>query len=506
MEKSYLGIELGSTRIKSVLINKSGKVLASGSHTWENKLVNNLWTYDEDQIVAGVSESINNLFKDIGGVAEISAMGISGMMHGYIALDKNDNLLVPFRTWQNTNTAQAANALTKLFGVNIPMRWSIAHLYQAILNGEEHINKIARITTVAGYVHYKLTGEFVVGIGEASGMFPVDENGYNQKMLAQFNELTANKVPWKVEDILPKVLPAGKIAGSVTKDGADYFNIPIKPGTKMCPPEGDAGTGMTATNSVKPRTGNVSAGTSVFAMVVLDKPLKKLHTEIDVVATPDGKPVAMVHCNNCTSDINAWVDLLKQTMEHFGCKLDTATLTEGLFNLSQSADDDLGGLLNYNYFSGEPVTGLAEGRPLFVRSADGKLTPANFMKTQIYSSLASLAIGMDILYAEGIIIDEMCGHGGFFKTPKVGQSAMSAAIKSPVTVMNNAGEGGAWGIALLAAFTDTDCSLAEFLNGIFAGCQKVTLTADDREKAMFNNFLEKYKKGLAIEITATESI
>ncbi|MCD8372894.1 MAG: ATPase, partial [Clostridia bacterium] len=357
MESYYLGLELGSTRIKSVLINSKGKLFASGSHTWNNNLVNNLWTYGEDEIVSGVSQSVNNLFKDFGGVPELSAIGVSGMMHGYIALDKDGNLLTPFRTWRNTNTAEAADALTNLFGVNIPMRWSVAHLYQAILNGEEHVKDIAHITTVAGYVQYKLTGKFVVGIGEASGMFPVTECGYNKEMLAKFDELVKDRAyPWKMEDILPEVLPAGKVAGVVAKEGASYFNIPLKAGTRMCPPEGDAGTGMAATNSVKPKTGNVSAGTSVFSMVVLDKPLKNLHTEIDVVATPDGKPVAMVHCNNCTSDINAWIDFIKQTMEQFGCKIDAAALTEGLFNLSQNADEDLGGLMNYNYLSGEPVT------------------------------------------------------------------------------------------------------------------------------------------------------
>lgn len=509
MEKIYLGMELGSTRIKSVLIDEQGRVEASGSYTWENKLENGLWTYAEKDIWKGVRDSFSALIKDYGKPLELSAMGFSGMMHGYITLDKDDNLLVPFRTWRNTNTGEAAEALTKAFAFNIPMRWSIAHLYQAILNDEPHVKDVAYLTTLAGYVHYKLTGEKVLGVGEASGMFPIDGTtcGFDAAMLNKFDALIETKhYPWKIRDILPKVLPAGTSAGKLTETGAKLLDKSgsLQAGIPLCPPEGDAGTGMMATNSVKKRTGNVSAGTSVFAMVVLDKPLKNLHMEIDMVTTPDGAPVAMVHCNNCTSDLNAWAGLFGEFAKAIGKELSFGELMTLLFKESLKSDATCGRLMNYNYLSGEPLTGLTEGRPLFVREADGKLTLANFMKTQIYSSLASLALGMEILTEEGVEVEEMCGHGGFFKTPEVGQRAMSAAVNAPVTVMENAGEGGAWGIALLAAYLHRKESLSEYLSLIFQDNQKVMLSAAEGDKKDFAAYLKKYKAGLEIERKATE--
>ena len=507
--KTYIGMELGSTRIKSVLIDEKGRVEASGSYTWENQLENGLWTYAESEIWKGVQESFSALMKDYGKPLELSAMGFSGMMHGYIALDKDGHLLVPFRTWRNTNTGEAAETLTKAFGFNIPMRWSIAHLYQAILNDEPHIKDIAYLTTLSGYVHYKLTGEKVLGVGEASGMFPIDSRTctFDAKMLDTFDELITEKgYPWKIRDILPNVLPAGTEAGKLTEEGAKLLDRSgaLKAGIPFCPPEGDAGTGMVATNSVKKKTGNVSAGTSVFAMVVLEKPLQELHTEIDMVTTPDGAPVAMVHCNNCTSDLNAWAGLFGEFAKAIGKELSFGELMTLLFKESLKGDEICGGLMNYNYLSGEPITGLTEGRPLFVREPDGKLTLANFMKTQIYSALASLALGMEILSNEGVEVEEMCGHGGFFKTEEVGQRAMSAAVHAPVTVMENAGEGGAWGIALLAAYLHRAESLSEYLAGIFKDNQKVTLSATEEDKRDFAAYLERYKAGLEIEKKAVE--
>lgn len=507
--KTYIGMELGSTRIKSVLIDEKGRVEASGSYTWENQLENGLWTYAESEIWKGVQESFSALMKDYGKPLELSAMGFSGMMHGYIALDKDGHLLVPFRTWRNTNTGEAAETLTKAFGFNIPMRWSISHLYQAILNDEPHIKDIAYLTTLSGYVHYKLTGEKVLGVGEASGMFPIDSKActFDAKMLDTFDELITEKgYPWKIRDILPNVLPAGTEAGKLTEEGAKLLDRSgaLKAGIPFCPPEGDAGTGMVATNSVKKKTGNVSAGTSVFAMVVLEKPLQELHTEIDMVTTPDGAPVAMVHCNNCTSDLNAWAGLFGEFAKAIGKELSFGELMTLLFKESLKGDEICGGLMNYNYLSGEPITGLTEGRPLFVREPDGKLTLANFMKTQIYSSLASLALGMEILSKEGVEVEEMCGHGGFFKTEEVGQRAMSAAVHAPVTVMENAGEGGAWGIALLAAYLNKKESLSAYLSEIFKDNQKITLRATAADKRDFAAYLERYKACLEIEKKAVE--
>lgn len=517
MGKTFFGTELGSTRIKSVLIGEGGEVLSSGAHTWENKLENGLWTYSEQDIWRGVRDGFADLAREhkskFGEPPQISGMGFSGMMHGYIALDRDGNLLAPFRTWRNTNTAKAADRLTKLLNFNIPMRWSIAHLYQAILDDEPHVKDIAYLTTLAGYVHYKLTGEKVLGVGEASGMFPIDSDAcdYDAAMLGKVDALIAEKnYPWKLRGILPKVLKAGESAGKLTESGAKLLDPSgnLTSGIPLCPPEGDAGTGMVATNSVNKKTGNVSAGTSVFAMVVLDKPLKNLHTEIDMVTTPDGAPVAMVHCNNCTSDINAWAGMLGEFAAAIGKPTNSGELMTLLFGESLKGDADCGKTVSYNYFSGEPVTGLSTGKPLLLREPDGKLTLANFMKSLIYSSVASLAIGMEILAGEGAEITEMCGHGGFFKTPCVGQRVMSAAVNAPVTVMQNAGEGGAWGIALLAAYAarrgEKSVPLGEYLRGIFADSNKITLAATDDDKKDFAAYLARYKKYLCAEHTAAE--
>ena len=506
-----MGVEFGSTQIKSVIADGTGKCYAAGEYVWENRLENGLWTYSEADIWRGLRGSFADLCKNYGGKPELSGIGLSGMMHGYIALDGNGKLLVPFRTWRNTNTGEAAEALTRLFGVNIPMRWSIAHLYQSILNGEEHVKEIACLTTLSGYVHYKLTGEKVLGIGDASGMFPIDpETGtYDERMLSAFDKLTAGKgYPWKLKEILPKVLKSGEEAGKLTEDGAKLLDAAggLRPGIGLCPPEGDAGTGMVATDSVEERRGNVSAGTSVFAMVVLEKPLSRLHTEIDAVTTPDGKPVAMVHCNNCTSDINAWAKLFQEVLHTFGKEVTPGELMTRLFEKSTESES-AGGLTNYNYFSGEPVAGLTEGRPLFLREADGALSLADFMKAQIYSAVAGLALGMEILREEDVRIDEMCGHGGFFKTPEIGQSVMSAAVNAPVTVSEHAGEGGAWGIALLAAYMveGKGRTLSEFLSGIFVGSRKTTLSANEKERRGFADFLVRYKRYLAAEKAAAEA-
>lgn len=506
----YIGIELGSTRIKAVEIDGAGNVLGTGSHTWENRYDNGLWTYTEQDVWQGLRASVADLLRETPHET-VSAMGVSAMMHGYIALNANGEMLVPFRTWRNTDTAQAAEALTKAFGVNIPMRWSIAHLYQAVLRDEPHVKEIAHITTLAGYVHYKLTGEMVLGVGDASGMFPIDTEkcDYDAAMLDTFDALVAEKgYPWKIRALLPKVLPAGVKAGALTETGAKRLDPrgTLKAGIALCPPEGDAGTGMVATDSIRPRTGNVSAGTSVFAMVVLEKPLAALHTEIDTVTTPDGRPVAMVHCNNCTSDINAWVGLLHEAIALAGGTVGKGELTTKLFTKALEGDADCGGLTSYNFFSGEPVVGLTEGRPLLTRRPSGELRLADLMKSFIYSSVASLSIGMRALREENVRLDEMYGHGGFFKTPAVGQRAMSAAVGAPVTVMENAGEGGAWGIALLAALTDRQTTLAAYLDAVFGNARKNTVQATERDRADFDAYIARYARGLRVEQCAAETL
>lgn len=519
--QAVLGIEFGSTRIKAVLIDDENNPIASGSHEWENQLVNGIWTYSLDAIWNGLQDSYRDMLADVKAkydteIVSLKAIGISAMMHGYMPFNKEDELMVPFRTWRNTITEQASTELSKLFNYHIPQRWSIAHLYQAILNGEEHVPDITFITTLEGYIHWQLTGQKVIGVGEASGMFPVDmeTKDYNKEMIAKFDELIAPKgFPWKVEDILPKSLLAGEDAGTLTEAGAKLLDVSgkLQAGIPLCPPEGDAGTGMVATNSVAVRTGNVSAGTSVFAMIVLEKELTKAYEEIDLVTTPTGNLVAMVHCNNCTSDLNAWVSLFKEFAEAFGVEVDMNKLFGTLYNKALEGDKDCGGLLAYNYFSGEHITGFEEGRPLFVRTPESKFNLANFMRVNLFTALGALKVGLDILLKkEDVQIDKIMGHGGLFKTEGVGQRILAAAMNSPVSVMKTAGEGGAWGIALLASYMvnkkDGE-TLDDFLNNsVFAGDTGVEMAPDAEDVAGFNAFIETYKAGLPIERAAVEAM
>lgn len=511
-----LGIEFGSTRIKAVLIDDNGSVLAVGGYDWENCLENGIWTYSIYEIYAGLKGSYASLKKDVFDrygivLKKLKALGISGMMHGYLPFDENGNLLTNFRTWRNTITGEAADILTEVFNFNIPQRWSIAHLYQSVLNGEDHVRDIKYFTTLAGFIHTILTGEKVLGIGEASGMFPMSGNDYDQAMLDKFDELINGRFPWKIRNILPKVLVAGEKAGVLTEAGAKLLDEEgdLEAGVPMCPPEGDAGTGMVATNSVRIRTGNVSAGTSVFAMIVLEKALKKLHREIDMVTTPDAAPVAMVHCNNCTSDINAWANLFKEVADLCGANISMGDLFTALFKESAEADADCGKLLSYNYFSGEHITGFETGKPLFVKNPDSNFTLANFMRVQLFTSFGALKVGLGILDEEQVSVDKILGHGGFFKTPVIGQSVLAAVMNAPVSVMETAGEGGAWGVAVLAAFSVNKAqgeTLPDYLdNKIFASQRMTTLQPDEAIVNSFNTFMESYKKGLAIERAAVES-
>ncbi|MBK8900126.1 MAG: FGGY-family carbohydrate kinase [Anaerolineaceae bacterium] len=519
--QTALGIEFGSTRIKAVLIGPDQLPIASGSYDWENQYENGIWTYSLEDVWTGLQESYRKLNSEVlerygTPLQTIGAIGFSGMMHGYMAFDENGRLLAPFRTWRNTITGQAAEELTELFQFNIPQRWSIAHLDQAILNKEPHVSEVTFLTTLAGYVHWQLTGQKVLGIGEASGVFPIDSqaNDYDAGMIALFNQrLAAANMPWQLQDILPKVLVAGEAAGSLTEAGARRLDPSgqLQAGIPFCPPEGDAGTGMVATNSVAPRTGNVSAGTSVFAMIVLEKALSRLYPEIDMVTTPTGKPVAMVHSNNCTTDLNAWVGLFREFTEALGVAVDQSHLFELLYQKALTGDADGGGLLVYNYFSGEHITHMTEGRPLFVRTPESKFTLANFMRVHLFSALGALKIGLDILFEkEQVQIDQVLGHGGFFKTKGVGQKMMAAAMNVPVSVMETAGEGGAWGIALLAAYMRNRAEnepLEAYLNQkVFAGESGTTVAPDPADVAGFAAFMERYKKGLVIEQTAVTAL
>ncbi len=519
--KTILGVELGSTRIKAVLVDENHNPIASGNHDWENRLENGVWTYSIDDVWTGLQHAYADLAKDVqekydAELTTFAAIGFSAMMHGYMAFDKDAKLLAPFRTWRNTMTGPAAAELTELFDFNIPQRWSIAHLRQAMLSGEDHIPSISYLTTLSGYVHWMLTGEKVMGVGEASGMFPIDSNTntYDAGMVEKFNALIEkDNLPWKLQDILPRVLVAGEAAGKLTAEGAKLLDVSgkLQPGIPFCPPEGDAGTGMTATNSVAMRTGNVSAGTSVFAMVVLEKALSKVHTEIDMVTTPAGKPVAMVHCNNCTSDLNAWVGLFGEFARMMGIDPDPNELFGNLYRKALEADKDCGGLLAYNYFSGEHITGFEEGRPLFARTPDSRFNLANFMRTHLYSALSVLKLGLDILIGqEQVKIDRMFGHGGLFKTPVVGHSIMAAAINAPVSVMETAGEGGAWGVALLAAYMankqDGETLDAYLADHVFAGKLGSEVQPDPEDVAGFEAFIRRYASGLPIERTAVETM
>ena len=513
LTKTALGIELGSTRIKAVLIDEKHIPIASGDFEWENRFVNGVWTYSMDTVHAGLQSCFAALKADVKSkfgveLNTVGAIGVSAMMHGYLPFDRDGRQLAEFRTWRNTITGEAAEKLTALFGFNIPQRWSIAHLYQAILNGEEHVKDIAFLTTLAGYIHWQLTGEKRMGVGEASGMFPIDSAAldYDEGMVQKIKALTGIEL----RDILPKVLPAGVNAGVLTESGALFLDPTgtLRPGIPVAPCEGDAGTGMVATDSVRVRTGNVSAGTSDFAMIVTDKSLG-VHREIDMVTTPDGLPVAMVHCNNCTSDINAWVNLFSELCALMGVEASKGELFTNLFNKALEGEADCGGLLSYNYFSGEGVTDLDEGRPVFARMQNSRFTLANFMRTHLLSALATLKIGLDILtQTEQVPIDKLTGHGGFFKTPEVGQRMLSAAVGAPVSVMETAGEGGPYGMALLAAYMlwkDEGETLPDYLDSkVFADAKAVTLMADDKDVAGFNVFLTRYKKALPMEKAATE--
>ena len=514
--KTFLGIELGSTRIKSVLIDESHKLVASGGYEWENTLTDGIWTYSLDDVWRGLQASFAALPRR----DDITAIGISAMMHGYLAFDKDDNLLVPFRTWRNTTTGQAADALTKEFGFNVPQRWSIAHFYQAILNEETHVKDVAFITTLAGYVHWKLTGEKVLGVGDASGMFPIDEHGnYDVEMVRKFDTLVRARhsgldpepsSDWTLLDILPAIKTAGQPAGVLSPEGAKLLDPSgrLTPGIPLCPPEGDAGTGMVATNSVAPRTGNVSAGTSIFAMLVLERPLSKVYMEIDMVTTPAGRPVAMVHCNNCCTDIDAWIKLFEESLGIFGTSVDKNRLYETLYRKALEGETDCGGVLMYNYYSGEPITGFDTGRPLLVRRPDAKFSVANVMRSLLFSAIATLKIGMEILDGENVQLDQLLGHGGFFKTPGVGQRVMAAALGVPITVMESAGEGGAWGIAILAAYMaqKNGETLEAYLAKVFAGENGTTIQPCEKDARGFAEYMKAYVSGLAIQRAATKGL
>ncbi len=520
--KAVLGIELGSTRIKAVLIgpdpsNHSDHApIASGDHTWENRLENGVWTYHLDDVWAGIQDAYANMAADVQAkygveLTKLAAFGVSAMMHGYLPFDKDGKQLCEFRTWRNTMTGQAAAELTDLLGFNIPQRWSIAHLYQAMLNGEVHVKDIAHLTTLAGYVHWQLSGKKVLGVGEASGMFPIDSDkcDYDQRMIDLVDALAAMKgYPWKLRSILPEVQCAGDDAGVMTAEGAKLLDPTgkLEAGALMAPPEGDAGTGMAATNAVAVRTGNVSAGTSVFAMVVLEKMLSKVYPEIDMVTTPTGKPVAMVHCNNCTSDINAWAGMLKGFADACRMNVSMNDIYVNLFNAALCGEKDCGGVVNVPLFSGEPVVGLDEGRPMMVRMSDAKLTFQNFARSLVAGAMTSLKIGMDILVDENVKIDSLLGHGGYFKTPGVGQKILAAALKTPISVMETAGEGGPWGMALLAAYRVNGKrgeTLEQYLNEhVFAGAAGSTIAPDAADAAGLDAYVARFQQALAAEEAA----
>lgn len=516
--KAILGIEFGSTRIKAVLIDENNTPIAQGSHEWENQLIDGLWTYSIESIWNGVQNCYADLRANVKAqydteIERLASIGVSAMMHGYMAFNEKEEILAPFRTWRNTNTGAAAAELSKLFNFNIPLRWSISHIYQAILNKEEHVKDITYLTTLAGYIHWQITGKKVLGIGDASGMLPIDSTtkNYCADMVEKFDKLVEPYgYSWKLNDILPQVLSAGEDAGTLTAEGAKRLDISdhLQAGIPVCPPEGDAGTGMVATNAVRKRTGNVSAGTSSFSMIVLEKELSKPYEMIDMVTTPDGSPVAMVHCNNCTSDLNAWVNLFKEYQQLLGIPVDMNEIFGKLYNHALEGNADCGGLISYNYISGEPVTGLAEGRPLFVRSANDKFNLANFMRANLYASVGVLKIGNDILFnQEKIKVDRITGHGGLFKTKGVGQRILAAAINSPISVMETAGEGGAWGIALLASYlvkkADNE-SLADFLdNNVFAGNTGIEIAPTPEDVEGFNKYIKEYQSCLSIEKEAT---
>ena len=513
--KTTLGIEYGSTRIKAVLDDSENNPIAVGTFDWENTFDGTYWTYGQDELVAGIQGAYASLKADVEkryGVTlrHVGAMGVSAMMHGYLPFDEDGTLLVPFRTWRNTTTTVAAHELTELFAFHIPERWSVSHIYQAVIDGEEHVSRIASFTTLAGYAHRLLTGENCLSVGDASGMFPIDSTtkDYDRAMIEKFDARVAEHgVTWKVEDLLPHVLVAGECAGHLTADGARLLDPAgdLESGCPLCPPEGDAGTGMIATNSVAQRTGNVSAGTSVFSMVVLEHALADaMVPEIDLVTTPVGDPVAMVHCNNCTSDINDWVDLLADYSKVMGQPVDKGAIYTTLFNEALGADKDAGGLVSIPFVSGETVMGVQTGHPLFVRGQNARFTIANFMRMNIMSAFGALAVGNESLRKEGVRIDKLYGHGGIFKTPKVAQGLLAAALDAPVTVMETAGEGGAWGQAVAASYMlnrDEGESLADYLNDkVFSGMSGMTIEPDPADVAGFKTYIESFKHANAAEL------
>lgn len=519
--ETALGIEFGSTRIKAVLMDDQFETIASGSYEWENLLKDGYWTYNQEDIITGLQTAYREMKQEIeqkyGLVLQtIGAIGFSAMMHGYMAFDQTGKLLVPFRTWRNATTGVAAKELTNKFQFNIPERWSIAHLYQAILNQEEHVPQIDFVTTLAGYIHWLLTGNKAIGVGDASGVFPIDEgtHNYHQGMVEQFETLIADRnYPWSLQGILPKVYLAGEDAGALTEAGARVLDPSgdLKGGIPLCPPEGDAGTGMVATNSVRKRTGNVSVGTSVFAMIVLEKELSKVYPEIDMVTTPNGHPVGMVHANNCSSDLNAWIGLFRQFSESMGFEIDNSKLYSVLFNKALEADPDGGGLLSYGYLSGENITGIDQGRPLFVRSPESNFNLANFMRTHLFTAFGALKLGMDILtHNEHVAIDSILAHGGLFKTPIVGQKIVAAALNVPISVMSTAGEGGAWGMALLASYMknkEQSQTLEDFLeNKVFKDVEGQEISPDPTDVKGFEVFMKRYQGGLAIEQAAVDHL
>lgn len=518
--QTALGLELGSTRIKAVLIGPNHETLASGAFDWENRLEDGLWTYRLEDVWTGIRAAYRELAGEVEGkygesLATVGAIGVSAMMHGYLPFDGDGNQIASFRTWRNTVTEYEADYLTRQFDFNIPQRWSIAHLYRAIRNGEEHVGRLGFLTTLAGYVHWRLTGEKVLGVGDAAGMFPIDSGtgDFDAKMLGQFEDIIRQeRFPWHLKDVLPKVLPAGADAGNLTPEGAKLLDPTgaLQPGVPLCPPEGDAGTGMTATNSVAPRTGNVSAGTSIFSMVVLERPLSKVYPELDIVATPSGRPVAMVHCNTCTSDLDAWVGMFGELLGQAGVSLSKSELYGLLYRQALSGPADCGGLVSYNCYSGEPVIGLSQGRPLFTRRQEEPMGLGAFMRAQLYAAMAPLKIGMDLLLKEEkVALDELYGHGGLFKTPVVGQQLMAGALNVPVSVMETAGEGGPWGMAVLAMFRlcrQEGQSLEEYLSGeVFARTQASRVQPVQGDVDGFETFLARYKAGLAVEALAAET-
>ena len=512
MIKTCMGIELGSTRMKAVLIDEAHQIVAQGSHTWENRLEDGIWTYPMDAVWAGLRDTVEQLFKSMREPVSIESMGISGMMHGYLPFDRHGNLLTPFRTWRNTFTGKASVELSALFGRNIPQRWSVSHLYHAVYYGEPHVRDIHHINTLAGYVHHRITGEFAVGIGEAIGMFPLDGDRYDERCAEQFDDLMAEYgMPWKLLHVLPGIRKAGEYAGMLTEEGARLLDPTgrLKAGTPLAPPEGDAGTGMVCTNSVAARTGNVSAGTSIFSMTVLDAPLSRPYPEIDIVATPSGKPVAMVHCNNCTSDIDAWVRTYRDFCGMIGAEMDDDRLFSALYRESLKGDPDCGGVTVVGYLSGEHVTDFAAGTPLVLRDPAARFTLGNFLRAQLYSALASLAIGMRILKRENVLIDRITAHGGLFRTPKIGQQFLSDAVNAPVAVMETAAEGGAYGMALLAAYRirrGQGETLERYLDArVFARAKQCVLTPDPQGVQGFQTYLKRFERALKVERTAIAS-